>query len=50
MITGLLSETFKEGGGGGGGGGDCNEDEPISRGYVLPDQADFWLSIISCFS
>ena len=27
-----------------------NEDEPILRGYVIPDQPEFWLSFTSYFS
>ena len=27
-----------------------NEDEPIFRGYVLPNQPEVWLSFTSCFS
>ena len=38
----------RKGEGGRGGGGGCisllgNEDEPIFRGYVLPDQPEFWV-------
>ena len=47
MFIDLLSESSKEGGGGGGGGGGIsllgNEYEPIFRGYVLPDQPEFWI-------
>ena len=42
MFIDLLSDSSEEGGGGGGGISPLgNEDEPILRGYVLPDQPEF---------
>ena len=51
MFMDLLSESSEEGSGGGGGAISLlgNEDEPIFRGYILPNQPDFWF-FYSCFS
>ena len=48
MFIDLLSESYE-----GEGGGNFllgNEEEPIFRRYVLPDQPEFLLSFTSCFS
>ena len=50
MLIDLLSESCKEGGGGGGGISLLgNEDEPIFRGYVLPDQPEFLVIFYKLF-
>ena len=52
MFTDLLLESCEEGGGGGGGGGLSllgDENEPIFRGYVLPDQPEFLVIFYKLF-
>ena len=46
MFIDLLSESCEEGGNFSIG----NEDEPIFRGYVLPDQHEFLVIFYKCFS
>ena len=52
MFIDLFSESCEEGGRRGGGGISLlgNEDEPIFRGYVLPDQPEFLVIFLQAVS